>query len=72
MNPPDMNGGNVMGNMGWKTITGAIVAAFGYISDPKVLAILPEKWAGIITAIGGLLAAIGVRHAIAKVSAPHP
>jgi hypothetical protein len=62
-----------MGKMGWKTLTGSVVAAFGYLSQPQVLAILPQKAAGIITALGALLAAIGVRHAIAKITpAPTP
>lgn len=57
-----------MGKMGWKTITGALIAAFGYISQPQVLAVLPEKVAGVVTALGGLLAALGLRHAIAKIT----
>lgn len=52
--------------MGWKTITGAVVAAFGFISQPQVLAIMPEKFAGIVIGLGGLLSAIGIRHAIKK------
>jgi hypothetical protein len=53
--------------MGWKTVTGAIVGAIGWLSRPEVLAILPEKVASIVAAAGAVLAAIGVRHAIAKV-----
>jgi hypothetical protein len=52
--------------MGWKAITGAIVAALGYVLRPEVLAILPEKASAIITAIGAVLTVLGLRHAIAK------
>lgn len=52
--------------LGWKTIAGGIVAAFGFMSKPEVLSILPEKAAGVVTAIGTVLAVIGARHAIAK------
>ena len=49
-----------------KTIWGALVAAFGYLSKPDVLAMLPEKWASVVTVIGGIILAIGARDAIAK------
>lgn len=49
-----------------KTIWGTLTAAFGYLSQPDVLAILPEKWAKVITVIGGILLAIGLRDAQAK------
>lgn len=52
--------------LGWKTLTGAALAIFGYVSQPQILALLPVKPAGIIAAVGGLLAALGLRHAIAK------
>jgi hypothetical protein len=48
-----------------KTIWGTVIALVGYLLQPNVLAVLPEKVAGIITAIGGLLAAVGIRAAIA-------
>jgi hypothetical protein len=54
--------------MGWKTITGALVAAIGYLSRPEVLALLPQRWAAIITAAGAVLSAIGLRHAVAKLN----
>lgn len=52
--------------LGWKSISGAFVAAFGYVSQPAVLAVLPEKVAHLITAAGAVLTVIGIRHAIAK------
>jgi len=52
--------------MGWKTITGALTWALGVVTAPAVLAVLPERYAQILQAVGGLLAAIGVRHAIAR------
>lgn len=52
--------------MGWKTITGAVLTVLGYLLQPDVLAVLPEKVAAVITAIGAVLAAVGIRHAIAK------
>lgn len=48
-----------------KTMWGTLLAAIAYLSSPEVLAILPPKWAAVVTTIGGLLAAIGVRDAIA-------
>lgn len=52
---------------GWKTISGALLTAFGYVSQPDVMALLPTKWAAWVMAIGGVLGAIGIRHAVAKV-----
>ena len=52
--------------MGWKTITGAVTVFLGYILQPEVLAILPEKVAAFVMAIGGLLTAFGLRAAVAK------
>lgn len=52
--------------LGWKSITGAVVAAVGYLAQPDVLAVLPHKVASVITAAGGVLAVFGVRHAIDK------
>jgi len=52
--------------LGWKTLTGGLLVALGIAGSPAVLAFLPLKAAGIIEAAGALLAAIGVRHAIAK------
>lgn len=47
-----------------KTVLGAIVTALGYLSDPTILALLPHKAAAIVTAVGGVLTALGIRHAI--------
>jgi hypothetical protein len=52
--------------MGWKTITGGLLAVLGYLSQPEVLAVLPEKWASVVIAVGMLLGVFGIRHAIAK------
>lgn len=52
--------------MGWKTITGGAVAVLGWLSQPDVLAFLPEKVGAIVTAAGALLGVFGIRHAIAK------
>lgn len=49
-----------------KTVVGAAVAAFGYVSTPPIFNLLSPHTAGVVTAIGGLLTAIGVRHAIDK------
>jgi hypothetical protein len=52
--------------MGWKTITGTGMAVLGYLLQPEVLAVLPEKWASVVMALGILLGVVGGRHAIAK------
>lgn len=52
--------------MGWKTISGTVLAVLGYLLQPEVLAVLPSQVAGIVSAIGVVLAAVGIRHAIAK------
>ena len=49
-----------------KTIWGALLTVFGYLTQPGVLSVLPEKIAAVVTSIGVVLAAIGVRTAIAK------
>jgi hypothetical protein len=48
--------------LGWKTIGGALLAGFGVISQPDVLAVLPHKWATVITAVGFVLSAFGIAH----------
>lgn len=55
---------------GWKTILGAVVTGFGAVSDPAVLGYLPHKAASVVTVIGAVLTAIGIRHAVGKVAAP--
>jgi len=55
-----------MFGIGWKTILGGVISVFGYVSDPGVLAVLPHKVSAVVTAIGGFLALIGIRHAVAK------
>lgn len=47
--------------MGWKTITGGIVALLGWVfNQPEIT---PEV---VIQAAGGVLTVIGARHAVAK------
>lgn len=52
--------------LGWKTISGAAIWVIGMITSPEVMSMLPESIAVIIQAIGGFLAALGLRHAVAK------
>lgn len=52
--------------LGWKTITGGLLYGIGIASQPDVLAILPPQAGGLVQAIGVVLAALGIRHAIAK------
>lgn len=55
-----------------KTIAGAALNALGYLADPSVTGMLPAKYQWVSTAakvLGGLLAAVGVRHAIEKMGA---
>jgi hypothetical protein len=49
-----------------KTVWGVLIAVFGYLADPGVLAVLPPKVAAIITGLGIILGAVGAREAIAK------
>jgi hypothetical protein len=48
---------------GWKTATGAAVAALGVILSPDSLAILTPATAHLLTVLGTLLAALGLYHA---------
>jgi hypothetical protein len=52
--------------MGWKTILGAVVWGVGQLAGPDVAGYLTSTVAGAIQAVGGVLAIIGARHAIAK------
>lgn len=56
--------------LGWKTIAGAVVTAVGWLGQPQVLQLLPDKVAYLVTAAGAVLTAIGVRHALAKQQGP--
>jgi hypothetical protein len=49
-----------------KTIWGALTAAIGFLLSPEVFAILPEKVAAVVGAIGAVLAAFGLRSAVAR------
>ena len=50
---------------GWKTIVGGFLAVVGWVfGQPEIDAQV------IVTAIGGLLGTVGVRHAIAKGPGP--
>ncbi len=52
--------------LGWKTIVGALVWGLGYVSSPEALSMMPPKVAAIVTAVGAILAAFGLRDAGAK------
>lgn len=55
-----------------KTIAGAALDALGYLADPSVTGMLPPKYQWVSTSarvLGGLLAAVGVRHALLKMGA---
>lgn len=49
-----------------KTIWGAVLAILGWLFSPDTLGVMPETVAAIMQAIGSLLAAIGLRGAVAK------
>lgn len=48
---------------GWKTATGAIMAALGYLLDPSVLGSIPPNLAKGLQIVGVVLAALGLYHA---------
>lgn len=52
--------------MGWKTVVGALVWGIGQLAGPEVAGYLTSAVAGVVQAIGGVLAIVGARHAIAK------
>lgn len=54
-----------------KTLWGTLLAVLGFLSQPSVLAVLPEKVAAVITAVGVVLGVFGLRVAVAK-SGPPP
>lgn len=54
-----------------KSVWGIVTLLVGFLAQPAVLAILPERASAILAAVGGLVAAIGYRDAIAK-SGPTP
>lgn len=49
-----------------KTILGVIVTVIGFLTQPDVLALLPYKWGVVITSIGAIITAWGLRSAIDK------
>lgn len=49
-----------------KTVIGAVIAVVGKLSDPSILALMPAKAAAVVTGVGMILGAFGVRAAIAK------
>lgn len=55
-------------SMGWKTITGILLAALAAAADPAtgILDIVPAPVARVLTIIGFALAGYGIRHAQAK------
>lgn len=52
--------------LGWKTISGAILWGVGILTSPEVFAALPGPLASVVSVVGVVLGALGVRHAIAK------
>ncbi len=55
-----------MGLLKTRSVLGVILAVIGYLAQPEVLAVLPAKVASIVTAIGLVVSAIGLRAAIEK------
>lgn len=49
------------------TVVGIVTGLTGVISSPDVLALLPPKYATLLTALGAALAAFGIRR---KLPAP--
>lgn len=56
----------MFGKLGWKTILGAAIWGIGQLGGPDVLGILNDAVGNATSAIGGVLSAIGLRHAVAK------
>lgn len=52
--------------LGVKTFLGCIIWGVGMIASPDGAAIVGEKVATVAQAIGGVLAALGIRHAVSK------
>ena len=52
--------------LGAKTFLGCIIWGIGMIASPDGAAIVGEKVATVAQAVGGVLAALGIRHAVAK------
>ena len=52
--------------IGFKTILGAVISAAGFLAQPEVFALLPERVAAVVTAVGAVLCVVGGRHAISK------
>jgi uncharacterized BrkB/YihY/UPF0761 family membrane protein len=46
------------------SITGALMAGFGIVTSPAVLAVLPQNIATLVTTVGGVASAIGLRRAL--------
>lgn len=46
----------------WHVVTGVATAAFGYLSQPSVLDVLPAKASAFVTAAGAVLAVLGLGH----------
>jgi len=53
------------------SILGALIAVFGALSQPDILAILPARWSVVLSAVGIILAALG-RSLLAPTNAPPP
>lgn len=53
-------------NLGWKTLLGAALYVVGQIAGPDVAAVATDTVGNGVSAVGAGLAAVGLRHAIAK------
>lgn len=56
---------NALGS-GWKTVTGAVVWAYGTLEASGVVQFLPPKVAAIVQVVGGVLTALGLYHAVLR------
>jgi hypothetical protein len=60
---------NALGS-GWKTVTGALVWAYGHLEASGLLQLLPPKVGAIVETVGAVLAALGLYHAVTRNAAP--
>jgi hypothetical protein len=51
---------------GWKTVTGALVWAYGHLEATGLVQVLPPKWGSIVETVGAVLTAFGLYHAVTR------